>query len=59
MCIVLVSLEEQKMKSTTEEKRKGIDHDATVGYQTITLWIYHIHPTRKKGAGNRLNLTSQ
>ena len=30
-----------------------------VGYQTITLWIYHVHPTRKKRAGNRLNLTLQ
>ena len=31
----------------------------TVGYQTITLWIYHVHPTRKKRAGHRFNLISQ
>ena len=22
-----------------------------IGYQTMTLWIYHIHPTRIKRAG--------
>ena len=27
--------------------------------QTATLWIYHVHPTRKKRADKRLNLTSQ
>ena len=27
--------------------------------QTTTLWIYHVHPTRKKRTNNRLNLTSQ
>ena len=30
-----------------------------VGYQNITLWIYHVHPTRKKRAGHHLNLISQ
>ena len=30
-----------------------------VGYQKITLWIYHVHPTRKKRAGHCLNLTPQ
>ena len=30
----------------------------TVGYQTITLWIYYVHPTPKKCAGHGLKLTS-
>ena len=30
-----------------------------VRIQTITPWIYHVHPKRKKRTGNRLNLTSQ
>ena len=30
-----------------------------VGYQTIKLWIYHVHPTHKKCTGHCLNLTSQ
>jgi len=31
----------------------------SVEYQKIILWIYHEHSTRKKCAGNCLNLTSQ
>ena len=27
----------------------------SVGIQTGTLWIYQVHPARKKRAGNRLN----
>ena len=30
----------------------------SVGIQTVTLWIYYVHPTRKKCAGNRLNFIS-
>ena len=29
------------------------------GYQTITLWIYHVHSTRKKRTDHCLNLTLQ
>ena len=32
-------------------------HLKSVGYQAITLWIYHVNQMRKKHAGNRLELT--
>ena len=39
--------------------RSNTNFPLHVVYQTITLWIYHVHPTRKKHAGKRLNLTLQ
>ena len=61
-CSVSVSSKNQKKQwyYCIDCQKKGFEGwPPAVGYQTITLWIYHVHPTRKKRAGHCLNLTSQ